>query len=253
MANPLDRLNPVHRQEGADFVATEATIPVTVGLGTRILMPLLWLTGVIPAALCLALKTHYVVFIAFLLIGTIPGIIFQVKKVKADSYFKQLSAAINDASAEYEIYIEHKAELLGSKTLIDVLGSSINLDKDFIDIAAARSGLAKGSASADAINDYAQKVDRLARNINIALERYPELRAHADISAVMQQVASATRNITAARARANDLVHRWNIEIFNWPINRLVAAQNHYTTMTGFLVSAKARADATMGYFGGDA
>ena len=58
-------------------------IAITVGIGSKLFEIWMWLWGVIPAIICFAAKTPIYIPVIVLVVGALPGIIFQVKKVKA--------------------------------------------------------------------------------------------------------------------------------------------------------------------------
>ena len=47
--------------------------------------------------------------------------------------------------------------------------------------------------------EYSEKVENIARSVNIAFENYPELRAHSELADAMQQNSYLQREITAAK------------------------------------------------------
>lgn len=84
----------------------------------------------------------------------------------------------------------------------------------------------------------------MARHINVAAERYPDLQAHREIADAMQQNMYLQREITAARELYNDTINEWNKDIFAWPTKKIVAAKNGYTTRIPFVASKEVKEQA---------
>ena len=98
-------------------------------------------------------------------------------------------------------------------------------------------------------NTYSQKVDGFAANLRIAMENYPELQAHESIQNAMQQNSYLQREVTAARDTYNDLINSWNMAIFKWPTQQIVAAKNGYTTKIPFIASREIKEQAKGTFF----
>ena len=72
-----------------------------------------------------------------------------------------------------------------------------------------------GKAENDvARNELGQAIEGVSRNINLAFENYPDLKAHKEIADAIQQNSYLQREITAARELYNDTVNLWNIQVF---------------------------------------
>ena len=88
MANELDELSTEYiREEGLDTNVIAKKIPVTVGIGSKIFEALLW-------------------------IPIIPGLIFQLMKVKADNHFQQLQQKIQHNASQIDNYLEQRVIVL---------------------------------------------------------------------------------------------------------------------------------------------
>lgn len=65
----------------------------------------------------------------------------------------------------------------------------------------------------------------------------------------MQQNSYLQREITAARELYNDVVNRWNSDVYAWPTKMIVAAREGYTTRIPFSASAEIKAEARKTFF----
>ena len=222
MANELDELSTEYiREEGLDTNVIAKKIPVTVGTGSKIFEALLW-------------------------IPIIPGLIFQLMKVKADNHFQQLQQKIQHNASQIDNYLEQRVIVL--QNCARLLDKAIDLDKStFENIAQYRSG--NYGDSDVARNELSGRVDTLSRNINIAVESYPTLAAHREIADAMQQNMYLQREITAARELYNDTINEWNKDIFAWPTKKIVAAKNGYTTRIPFIASQEIKQKAKEVFF----
>ncbi len=219
MANMLDELSPEVREEGLDTHVIAKRIPVTVGKGSLVFEILLW---------CL---------------GIIPGVIFLFMKIKAKNYFQQLEQKLQRDASQIDNYLEQRVIVLSN--CAKLLDKAIDLDKTtYENIAKYRSG-----ASDEARNEVSTQIDNISRSINVALESYPDLKAHEGIEDAMRQNLYLQREITAARELYNDTVNAWNRDVFSWPTKQIVAAKNGYTTRLPFIASAEIKAKAKDVFF----
>ena len=220
MANQLDELNPEIREEGLDTNVIVKKLPAEVGVGSKIFEIALWVLGII------------------------PGLVFLFMKINAQKHFDQLQQKIQRNASQIDNYLEQRVMVL--QNCARLLDKAIDLDKStFENIAKYRSG----SSDDDARNALGGKIDAMSRDINIAVENYPDLKAHREIADAMQQNMYLQREITAARELYNDTVNEWNKDIFAWPTKKIVAAKNGYTTRIPFVASQEIKQRAKEVFF----
>ncbi len=220
MANQLDELNPEVREEGLETNVIVKKIPAKVGFGSTLFQVFLWVMGIL------------------------PGLIFTFMKISAQKHFDQLQQLIQRNASQIDNYLEQRVVVL--QNCAALLDKAIDLDKSvFTDIAKYRSG----NISDVDRNDYGSKVDTISRKMNIAVESYPELKAHREIADAMQQNMYLQREITAARELYNDSINEWNRDIFAWPTKMIVAAKNGYTTRIPFIASKEIKEKAKEVFF----
>ena len=221
MANELDELNGNVNEQGRDVNVIEKQIKATVGWGSKFFEVILWVPLII------------------------PGIIFQFKKVKAENYFQKLQQKLQHDASQIDNYLEQRVVILSNAAKL--LDKAIDLDKETLTtIAAYRSGAANNDQERNVVQGLA---DNVAAKINIAMENYPELKAHQEIQDVMQQNSYLQREITAAREVYNDTVNQWNNAIFTWPTKQIVAAKKGYTTRIPFSTSKEIKQKARDVFF----
>ena len=221
MANQLDELNPEIREEGLDTNVIVKKLPAEVGVGSKIFEVILWLCGIL------------------------PGLIFLFMKISAQKHFDQLQQKIQRNASQIDNYLEQRVVVL--QNCARLLDKAIDLDKDtYLNIAKFRSG---NGDSDTARNELSGQIDTISRNINVAVERYPDLQAHREIADAMQQNMYLQREITAARELYNDTIDQWNRDIFAWPTKKIVAAKNGYTTRIPFVASKEIKEKAREVFF----
>ncbi len=221
MANQIDELNPVVNPEGKDVNVVQKQIPVKVGVGSRIFEVLLWV--------CLI----------------IPGLIFLVKKINAGAYLRSVEQKIQHNASQIDNYLEQRVVIL--QNAAQLLDRAIDLDKDvMIQVAKYRGG---GTHTDVERNDTSVQVDRLFRDVRVAFENYPDLKAHNEIENCLKQNSYLQKEITAARELYNDTVLEWNTAIQQWPTKMIVAARAGYTTRVPFTASLEVKERARGTFF----
>ncbi|HHX49647.1 MAG TPA: LemA family protein [Clostridiales bacterium] len=221
MANELDEMTGPVNSDGRDVNVIEKQIKPQLTTGTKIFEIVLW------------------IFI-------IPGLIFAYLKVKAKQYLQQLQQRIQANASTIDNYLEQRVVILTN--VVGLVEKATKLDKEtYENIAALRSGAKQ--LSDDERNITASNVDSAFRSINVAVERYPELKSMAVIADAMQQNSYLQKEITAARELYNDSVARWNAAIFEWPTKLIVAARAGYTTRIPFTASAEVKQRARESFF----
>ena len=221
MANELDELNGIVNEQGRDVNVIEKQIKATVGWGSKFFEVILWVPLII------------------------PGIIFQFKKVKAENYLQKLQQKLQHDASQIDNYLEQRVVILSNAAKL--LDKAIDLDKETLTtIAAYRSGASNNDQERNIVQGLA---DNVAAKINIAMENYPDLKAHQEIQDVMQQNSYLQREITAAREVYNDTVNQWNSAIFSWPTKQIVAAKKGYTTRIPFSTSKEIKQKARDVFF----
>ena len=218
MANELDEMTGPVNEAGRDINVIEKQIPVKVGVGSTIFQILLWILGII------------------------PGLIFLFVKISAGKYLSQLQQKVQQAASQVDNYLEQRVIIL--QNAAKLVEKGIDLDKTtFTEIARLRAGGAQSFSETNAAMEDVQK------KINVALENYPDLKAHQELADAMQQNSYTQREITAAREHYNDVVAEWNKAIFEWPAKQIVAAKRGYTTRIPFSVSKEVKEKAREVFF----
>ena len=221
MANQIDELNPQVMEDGLDTNVIAKKIPAQVGTGAKIFEIVLWVLGIF------------------------PGLIFLFMKINAQKHFDQLQQKIQRNASQIDNFLEQRVMVL--QNCARLLDKAIDLDKStFENIAKYRSG---ASDNDETRNEVSGQIENISRNINVAVESYPDLAAHREIADAMQQNMYLQREITAARELYNDTINQWNRDVFAWPAKMIVAAKNGYTTRIPFIASQEIKQQAKGVFF----
>ena len=211
MANELDELTGPVNPQGQDVNVIHKQIPVKVGWGSTFFQVILWVLGII------------------------PGLVFLAMKIKAGNYLSKLQQKIQHDASQLDNYLEQRVVILSNAAAL--VNKAVKLDEStFTEIAAARSGAN--------LNQKAAAIDNINNKINATIEAYPELKAHQEIAMAMQQNSYLQKEITAAREVYNDTVFEWNGLMFKWPTYMIVAAKRGYTTRIPFATSQEIKQQA---------
>ena len=213
MANELDEMTGPVAEEGREVGVINKQIPIKVGAGSKVFEILLWVLGII------------------------PGVIFLFVKISAGKYLSQLQQRIQQAASQIDNYMEQRVIIL--QNAAKLVEKGMDLDKStFTEIAKLRAG---GSES---FSEQNAALESVSKQINVALENYPDLKAHQELADAMQQNSYTQREITAAREHYNDVVNQWNSAVYEWPAKQIVAAKRGYTTRVPFAASKEVKEKA---------
>ena len=218
MANELDEMTGPVNEAGRDVNVIEKQIPVKVGVGSTIFQVILWILGII------------------------PGLILLFVKISAGKKLSQLQQKVQQAASQVDNYLEQRVMIL--QNAAKLVEKGMDLDKStFTEIAKLRAG------GAQSFSEQNAAMENVNAKIAVALENYPELKAHQELADAMQQNSYTQREITAAREHYNDVVAEWNKAIFEWPAKQIVAAKRGYTTRIPFSVSKETKEKARGVFF----
>lgn len=209
MPNELDEFDKsLVNEEGRDVHVINKQLTVTVDWRSTVFQVMLWILGIL------------------------PGVIFWIMKIRAKAYLQRVQQKLQHDASTIDNYQTNRVIIL--QNTAKLLEKSIDLDKStFAEIARLRSG----NMSDTARNELQASLDAVERSINVAVEAYPDLKAHSEIQDAMRQNAYLQQEITAAREVYNDTVMRWNADIFSWPTKMIVAAKQGYSTRIPFIAS----------------
>lgn len=236
MGNLLDEMNEVVREEGRDINVIAKQIPVVATQTDQIMAYGGAVLGLIIILFALFTKAYLLAIVGVILV---IYVIYSLKN--AETYFMQLEQKVQQQASQIDNYLENRVIIL--QNAAKLVEKAIDLDKELLtNIAALRSGKSNR-------NELNSSIEEVSRQINIAVENYPEVKAHSEIRDAMQQNSYLQKEITAARDLYNDVVYAWNREIFVWPFKKVVAAKKGLTTRIPFIASKEVKEKAREVFF----
>lgn len=204
MANELDEITGTVNESGRDINVIDKQLTPKVGAGTWICVVLMFLT-------------------------IIGGIIYLVLRMKKDSYFKKLQQKIQHNASEIDNYLDQRVQVL--QNLSSIVKQTANLDKEvFKSVAASRAGLQQDANGDILRNQRQEQIDTAYRGLALAVENYPDIKAHESYQKAIDQNLYLQREITSSRSLYNDTIAQWNKTIYDWPLGRIIANKNQYTS-----------------------
>lgn len=188
-------------------------------------------------------KTLYMILLFFSWIPLIiPGIIWWVIRIKkANAWIKQ-QMEINAAASSIDVNLTKRAETL-IKLLDQTKGYLKHERETLIQITKERSG--NSSSNPNDIKEFDQKITDIAKNINIQIESYPNLKGSSVIGELMSASQYVETEISSSRRLYNQLAQRFNADIFAFP-NICIAEKNNLNTFPLFSASESQKKDVDM-------
>lgn len=247
MANRLDEMNTKTMDEGRSINVIPQQIEIEAGGGAKAVVGGLIILGIVLAVLGLVgtIINKGGISILPLVVGIILAIAIPVKLKNIEEYFNQLEQKIQAAASSVDNYQAQRVNILNN--VADLLNKSIDFDRSvFTEIARMRSGTPKNE---DLVrNEIGSALDEAGRQVNLAFENYPDLKAHQEFQDAMQQNSYLAMEVTAAREAYNDVISTWNRQVMDWPYKKYVAGKNHLTTRIPYIASKEIK-DQSEGKF----
>lgn len=154
----------------------------------------------------------------------IPGIIFIFMKKKAKKYLNELKTQLDDCYALLNNILNQRIDTLNK---IDSFAkcSFSEISKDL------------------PINQKGSLIEKASVEAKKLIDKNPELETQIEINSNLK------RELVSIKATYNNLVLRWNKEIFLWPTKQIVATKEGYTTEITYNVLDELKVNANGGRF----
>lgn len=128
-----------------------------------------------------------------------------------------LDEQIDNAWAQVENVLQRRADLIPN--LVEtVKGIAKQEQKVFIEVAKARSQVAKAGTRREQIQANQQLTGALSRLL-LVVERYPEIKSNQNFLALQAQLEGTENRIAVERKRYNDAVRAYNVYVRRFPAN----------------------------------
>lgn len=158
--------------------------------------------------------------------------------ISARNNLVAMDEQIDSAWAEIDNQLQRRADLIPN-LVNTVKGYASHEEEIFTDIANARSKLAGGGTVQEKAEGYNQMQSALSRLL-VVVENYPNLKADAQFTRLMDELAGTENRIAVARKRYNDTVRTFNTKIRMFPTS-IIANSLGMEKQPYFEISEEAR------------
>ncbi len=172
----------------------------------------------------------------------LPGIIWWVNRIKKRNVWVEKQMEVNNAAAAIDVNLTKRADTL-IKLLEQTKGYLKHEKETLTNITKMRSSGAQATPADIQAKD--QAISSLARNINIQLEAYPDLKGSSVIGELMSSSQYIEGEIAASRRLYNQIAQRFNADILTFP-NICIAHKDNLRTFPLFSASEEQKKDVDM-------
>jgi LemA protein len=150
----------------------------------------------------------------------------------------RLDESVAAAWSEVDNQLQRRADLIPN-FVNTVKGYAAHEERLFTEIAQARARLAGSGNAEEKAAGYNAMQSALSRLL-VVVERYPDLKASANFTALQDELAGAENRIAVARNRYNDSVRQFNAKIRTFP-SSLFAESLSFSPRSYFEIQEKAK------------
>lgn len=164
--------------------------------------------------------------------------------ISTSNRLKRMSVKVDESASGIDVALTKRYDLL-TKQLGIVKGYAKHEKETLIEVIKARTG--SSTYDPKEMSDYNAQLDKLANQINLVVERYPELKANQNFLALQATTADCEEQLQAARRVFNGNVSAFNQDIVSFPTS-IVANHLHLQPKTFFQAEEKKREDVKMDF-----
>ncbi len=186
-------------------------------------------------------KAGYAFLLALSWLFILPGVIWMVARIGQKNRWIEHQMEINNAAGAIDVNLTKRCDTL--KKLLDQAKGYLKHERETLERVTSMRSFAK---SPEAIVEADRTISALARNIQIAVEKYPDLKANALIGELMSASQYIEAEIAASRRLYNRYVQRFNADILVFP-KVCYAARQRLHTLPLFAASEQQKQDVDMG------
>ncbi|AXK50889.1 LemA family protein [Spiroplasma alleghenense] len=181
--------------------------------------------------------SKFVVYLSFILTLTITLWIY----IGTKNNFIRQEQEINETASGIDVQLQRRADAL--QKLVETTRSAMNYEKSTLEsVVALRNS---GRIDPKDFGEFDAKTSKVLGQVNLTLERYPELKANDNVKKLQSAIVDCEDNIAAARRFYNTAIRNFNSSIQAWPA--VVAASNlKLETRMYFEASEQSRQDVKM-------
>jgi LemA protein len=173
------------------------------------------------------------VIVALLVIVVLSIVVWAIR---TGNWFRQTKVKIDESKSSIDVALTKRYDLL-TKSLATVKGYAKHESETLIKVIQMRNPQGVTGMNMQEKSDFAAQLDKASKEINIVLEKYPELKADTQFTMLQNQISDSEENLQAARRIFNSNISVYNQRVVTWP-SSIIA--NHY----GYIKEAFFEAEA---------
>ncbi|QEH62122.1 LemA protein [Spiroplasma chinense] len=174
-------------------------------------------------------------YISFIIIIPLIAHVSNVNRLR------RLNTKVSEAESGIDVQLKKRRDTLIK--LIDSVKSGIKFEKETLTtLTAMRTGV-----GLDEMQKNASMLNKVAKDVSIQLENYPDLKSTALVADLMAQTGKIEDDISASRRIYNSNVSIFNQEINIYPKN-IAAGQLGYVFKSFFEITEEERADVEISF-----
>ncbi len=166
--------------------------------------------------------------------------------IRKMNYFRRQQVKIKEAASGIDVALTKRFDLL-TKQLDICKGYAKHENETLVDVVKMRSNYHEGTGDVKAMSDFNAQMDQVSKNINIVIERYPELKADKMFVSLSNSCADIEEHLQASRRLYNADVSEYNQAIVSFP-GSIVANSIHATAAEFFKADEAKREDVKMAF-----
>lgn len=144
--------------------------------------------------------------------------------IQTGNWFRQTKVKIDESKSSIDVALTKRYDLL-TKSLAAVKGYAKHESETLIKVIQMRNPQGVSAMNMQEKSDFANKLDSVSKNLNVVLEKYPDLKADTQFTMLQNQIADSEENLQAARRIFNSNVSFYNARVVTWPASIIA---NHY-------------------------
>lgn len=167
--------------------------------------------------------------------------------ISTSNWFRRQQVVINNAASGIDVALTKRFDLLTKQRDI-VAGYAKHESETLMNVIAARTGNYKkddGNVDTAKLNEFNKQLDEAAKQLNVVVERYPDLKANQNFLALQATTADVEDHLQASRRAYNSTVNEFNQARVTWP-KSIVANHLHLSPAEFFQAEESKRADVDM-------
>ena len=128
-----------------------------------------------------------------------------------------LSTEVDAQYSQVQVVVKRRADLIPN--LVNVVKGYAKHESDTLEkVVEARSGIDKAT-NAEELSKANGELDEAIKNLNVVVERYPDLKANTNFLDLQAQLEGSENRISVERQRYNETVKEYNKVVKSFPMN----------------------------------